>query len=150
MDTLNERIKILRNKLGMSQKDFAGRLGISQRSVSWGEQPGNNVPDSTVKSICMAFNVDENWLRTGTGNMYIESSKFSLNEFVVSKGATELDLDVMKAYFELDPEIRHTVIEHFKRYLSNPHALYESVPENPETLESECVQIDDAATSDVG
>ena len=57
--TLNERIKEFRKLRGLSQKDFAETIGISQRSVSWGEQPGNNVPDNTIKNICMAFGVSE-------------------------------------------------------------------------------------------
>ncbi len=151
--TINERIKHIRKEKGLNQKQFASLLGVTQSGVSYMEQTGSNISDSIIKSICVMYNLSENWLRTGTGNMYIESSKFNLNDFITSKGATELDLDVVKAYFELDSEIRHTVVEHFKRYLGNPHALYEDVPESPKTLEEKFTPIDktnDTAASDVG
>ena len=118
MTSLNERIKELRKKHGLSQKDFATKIGVSQRSVSWSEQPGNNVPDSTVKSLCMAFNVNEDWLRNGTEPMYIQEPTFSLDEFVKQHGGTELELEAMKAYFELDPDIRKMLVQHFKERLT--------------------------------
>ena len=118
MITLNERIKELRKRSGLSQKGLAEKIGISQRSVSWGEQPGNNVPDSTIKTICMAFNVNEDWVRYGTEPMYIQPDTFSLDNFIKEKGGTELEKEIVKTYFELDPEIRRTAVEFFKRQKS--------------------------------
>ena len=114
MITLNERIKELRKRSGLSQKGLAEKIGISQRSVSWGEQPGNNVPDSTIKTICMAFNVNEDWVSYGTEPMYIQPDTFSLDNFIKEKGGTELEKEIVKTYFELDPEIRKAVMDHFK------------------------------------
>lgn len=114
MITLNERIKELRKRSGLSQKGLAEKIGISQRSVSWGEQPGNNVPYSTIKTICMAFNVNEDWVRYGTEPMYIQPDTFSLDNFIKEKGGTELEKEIVKTYFELDPEIRKAVMDHFK------------------------------------
>ncbi len=120
--TLNERIKELRKLRGLSQKDFAETIGISQRSVSWGEQPGNNVPDNTIKNICMTYGVSEDWLRNGTEPMYIPESTFSLDKFVKDHGGTELELDIMKAYFELEPNIRAMLVQHFKERLTASRA----------------------------
>lgn len=111
MASLNERIKELRKSHSLSQKDFATKIGISQRSVSWSEQPGNNVPDSTIKSLCMAFNVNEDWLRNGTEPMCVESSTFSLEEFVKERGGGELEIEALKAYFELEPDIRKELMK---------------------------------------
>lgn len=120
--TLNERIKELRKLRGLSQKDFAETIGISQRSVSWGEQPGNNVPDNTIKNICMTFGVNEDWLRNGTEPMYIQAPTFSLDNFVRQHGGTELEIDIMKAYFELEPDVRAMLIQHFKERLTASRA----------------------------
>mgnify|MGYP001313428892 FL=1 len=61
--------------------------------------------------------MNEEWLRTGSGEMYIQPDTFSLDDFVKSKGATGLELEIIKTYFELDPEIRRTAVEFFKRRL---------------------------------
>ena len=118
MDTLNDRIKEVRKNLGLSQKDFAEKIGISQRAVSWGEQPGNNVPDSTIKALCMAFHVNEKWLRESIGDMFVQPDTFSLDEFVKQHNGTELEIDIMKTYFSLPVDIRKMMLEHFKEHLS--------------------------------
>lgn len=147
MDTLNERIKTVRKNLGLSQKDFAEKIGISQRSVSWGEQPGNNVPDSTIKALCMAFRVSETWLRDGTGPMYTAEPTFSLDQFVRDHHGTDQEIEIMKAYFELDPEIRRKVWDHFRARFpaSGPPGL-DDVPGTPEELEGQCPPVDNSGS----
>ncbi len=117
MNTLNERIKEARKALNLSQKEFSEKIGISQRAVSWGEQPGNNVPDSTIKSLCLAFHINESWLRFGEGSMFMESEAFSLDRFAKEHGCTDLEYEILRAYFEIDPETRLAVVNHFKERL---------------------------------
>ena len=114
MTTLNERIREVRKYLGLSQKDFAEKVGISQRSVSWGEQPGNNVPDSTIKSLCIVFRISESWLRTGEGEMLEQPETFSLDQYLKERGCTALEMEIVKAYFELDMDTRQKVFESFE------------------------------------
>ncbi len=152
--TLNERIRELRKQLCLSQKDFAEKIGISQRSVSWSEQPNNNVPDSTIKSICMAFGVNEEWLRYGTEPIYIQPPTFSLDDFARQHGATELELQIVKTYFELDAETRKMLISHFSRsfasVISENPAL--TVPDTTEELEADFppVELSDTSGTDAG
>lgn len=69
--TINERIKQLRKDiLHKSQQEFASILQVTQASISWSEQPGHNVPDSSIRSICSNFGIREDWLRTGEGEIY--------------------------------------------------------------------------------
>lgn len=138
-ENLNDRIKEVRKALNMSQKEVAKEMGVSQGTVSWSEQPGNNVPESTVKSLCTLFNVNVNYLLQGELPMFVQSNKFSLDTFITEKGGTEFEKQIIKTYFELDPQIRKAIIEHFKNSLfsSNPalKSLYEECPETPEDLE---------------
>jgi len=130
MDTLNDRIRLIRKHLSLSQKEFADQLGLSQRSVSWSEQPGNNVPDSTVKSICLAFSINEEWLRFGTGSMNTKSSSFDLEQYVLDHGGDALEYEILKTYFSLPKEIRKSAIQHFlTSALSSSPAPSQSVEE---------------------
>ena len=71
--TINERIRYFRKEvLGMSQSVFAEHLGMKQRSVSTFERAGGTVTDPTIKSLCLAFNLSEEWIRYGSGSMYVE------------------------------------------------------------------------------
>ena len=128
--TINERIKLLRKEKGLTQKTLASTLGITQSGVSFLEQEGSSVSDQTIKLICTVFNVREEWLRTGEGEMYSSAELFSLDRFVAERGATELELAIVKAYFELDPAIRQAVLEHFRAHLTA----------DPDELEAETVK----------
>lgn len=120
--TVNERIKKVRKEKGMNQKQFAALLGVTQSGISYMEQSGSNVSDSSIKSICTMCNLNEDWLRNGTEPMYIQAPTFSLDDFVRQHGGTELELDIMKAYFELEPDIRAMLVQHFKERLTASRA----------------------------
>lgn len=117
--TINERIKDFRkNVLHMNQRQFAADLGMAQTGVSTMEQDGATITDRVIKSMCLAYNLNEDWLRDGKDPMYITEPTFSLDKFVKDHGGTELELEAMKAYFELDPDIRKMLVKHFKERLA--------------------------------
>ena len=89
---------------------------------SYIEQSGAGVTDKTIKTICLVFNLNEDWLRNGTEPMYIQAPTFSLDDFVKQHGGTELEIDIMKAYFELEPDTRAMLIQHFKERLTASRA----------------------------
>lgn len=127
--TVNERIKKARKEKGMNQKQFATLLGVTQSGVSYMEQSGSNVSDSSIKSICTICNLNEDWLRNGTKPMHIQEPTFSLDDFVRQRGGTELEVDIMKAYFELEPSIRAMLVQHFKERLTASRAESAELPE---------------------
>lgn len=117
--TINERIKYFRKDvLHINQKSFACDLGVTQSGVSYMEQSGSNVSDSSIKTICTIYGLNEEWLRTGAGPMYIEEPTFNLDDFLRNRGATDLELNIVKAYFELEPDVRKQLVEHFKKHLA--------------------------------
>lgn len=75
---INERIRDLRKTLNMSQTDFAKRLGTTRDVIGNIEYDRLKRPDqkeSLYKLICKEFNVNENWLRTGNGEMFEQLSE---------------------------------------------------------------------------
>lgn len=138
--TVNQRVRYFRTEIvKMSQRAFAKCIGMKQTSISSLEN--GSVSNQTIKVLCLAFNLNEDWLRYGTEPMYVEEPTFSLDDFVKQNHATDLELEIMKAYFELDPDLRKAVIDHFKNRLLNNEAsdnndgLFDSVPDTPEELE---------------
>lgn len=67
---MNKRVKELRCSLELNQKDFGERLGITKSAISNIETGRFNVTDTMLKLICSEFNVREEWLKTGEGNMH--------------------------------------------------------------------------------
>lgn len=67
---LNERIKKLRRSLDLTQQEFAEKIGIKRNSLA-NYETGRNTPiDAILIFICREFNVNEEWLRNGTGEMF--------------------------------------------------------------------------------
>lgn len=132
--TVNERVKYLRkNVLHLSQSDFAASIGLKQTGVSYMERDGSSVTDQTIKAICLIYNINEEWIRDGTGSIYAQEESFSLDQFCREHGATDFEIEVLKTYFSLDPEIRQTATEHFKKSLGR---FFEpSIPDTPEDFE---------------
>lgn len=72
MRNLKERLKKLRKSLDMTQQAFADKIGMKQNTIAQYEM-GRTVPsDAIIFSICREFNVNEQWLRDGTGDMFVE------------------------------------------------------------------------------
>lgn len=67
---MNERIKELRKVLKLTQQEFADRLNIKRGAIANYEVGRNEPIDAVISLICKEFNVNEEWLRDGTGEMF--------------------------------------------------------------------------------
>ena len=74
---MKNRIIEIRKAKGYSQQQFADRLNIKRGTIA-NYECGRNVPiDAVIKLICKEFNVNEEWLRTGEGEMFIPMDRES-------------------------------------------------------------------------
>ena len=80
---MKDRIRLLRHTLGLTQQKFADKLGIKGNAISQYES-GRNAPiDAVISLICREFNVNEEWLRTGNGEMCVQRTRADeLSSFV--------------------------------------------------------------------
>ena len=74
-ESVKERIKTLRKELGLSQDAFAEKLGLTKNYISLVENGNRNLSEQSIKVLCSTLDVNEEWLRTGKGEMFIEKSK---------------------------------------------------------------------------
>ena len=72
---MNERLKKLRKTLDLTQQEFANKIGIARGNIGAYEVGKNAPSDAVISLICKQFNVDENWLRTGEGEMFIKQTR---------------------------------------------------------------------------
>ena len=76
---IGERIRHLRkNELKMTQDDFASKIDISRSNIGNIEIGRIAVTERIISSICREFNVNEEWLRTGDGEMFVPLTKNQL------------------------------------------------------------------------
>lgn len=125
---LGERLKRLRKELGLTQSAFAERIGSVQNTVTGYESGRRNPSAPVVSLICREFNVNEHWLRTGEGEMFIKPDTFSLDEYAKKRGATDLDLAIAKVYFDLPPTVRADMLADLKRLLVGTEQAAEQEP----------------------
>ncbi|MBS5934893.1 MAG: helix-turn-helix transcriptional regulator [Clostridiales bacterium] len=69
---MNERLKEIRKYFKLSQKEFGQKIFLAQDHISSLEKGRRNLTDRTIKDICNTFNINEDWLRYGTGEMLVD------------------------------------------------------------------------------
>ncbi len=68
---MNKRIKELRSILGLTQEEFGKKIGLTRSAISYLESGRSKLTEKTLFLICVTFNVNKEWLKHGTGNMFI-------------------------------------------------------------------------------
>ncbi len=111
---LNKRIKKIRKALELTQQTFANRIGSTQNIIASYESGRRNPSNAVINNICKEFNINEEWLRTGKGEMLDKENLFSLDEFLKKQNATELEIEIVKLIFSFDRETRANLISKLK------------------------------------
>lgn len=127
-----ERVRELRKKhLKMSQTAFGEKLGVSRSVINNIESNALARPDqklSLIKLMCKEFSVNEEWILNGTEPMFIQSDTFSLDQLAKERGATELELSIAKAYFELPQEVRSDILTRLKSFVVSADQKADGTP----------------------
>lgn len=72
---MKDRIKRIRKENKMTQVEFGEKIGVKGNTITNYETGLRNPTDAVILSICREFNVNEEWLRTGNGEMFIPRGK---------------------------------------------------------------------------
>lgn len=130
--TLGERIKKLRKDLALTQQEFANRIGSTQNVLANYETGRRNPSSSVINNICKTFNVDETWLRTGEGEMFVQrTEEDELSQVFSAIAASELIKRILRTYWMLDDKEKAAVKKLIGSFLSedlsvNPAAKQEA------------------------
>jgi transcriptional regulator with XRE-family HTH domain len=96
--TINRRIKQVREALHLSQVQFSRVISLSGGYLAGVETEKRKANDRIVKLICSAFNVNTDWLKTGTGEMF-------------NRRPDEEFTKLVSLYRELDPHFREYILK---------------------------------------
>ena len=116
---LNERIRLLRKDyLKLTQTEFGEKVGVSRSVIKNLEldvlaKPERKLP--LIKLICKEFDVNEEWLLNGTEPMFNinKTSAFSLESYAKDNHITDLELQILEAYFKIPIETRKALLKSF-------------------------------------
>ena len=103
--SINERFRMLRLELGLSQTAFGEPIGLSRSEVKNIEYDKTEPKQLTIPIICRQFNVSEVWLRTGEGDMFNDvDAEQELTDVLAEIAVSDDDLikRIIRAYWDLD------------------------------------------------
>ena len=82
LPTINSRVREVRIHFGLSMEKFGNRIGVQRSSICNIEGSKCSVSNQVFLSICREFNVNEQWLRNGIGNMFAISENNTKKEII--------------------------------------------------------------------
>lgn len=123
---MKDRIKKIRKELDLTQQEFSGKIGSTQNIVANYETGRRNPSASVINNICKTFNINENWLRTGEGEMFVELTEDEEIADLVYELLDPKDdtfylavLELIHTYKELSPSSQQIIRETAGKFLDN-------------------------------
>lgn len=118
---MKDRIKKIRIDAGLTQQKFADKLGIKRNTVATYETTNKTPMESIITSICREFNVNKDWLLSGTGEPYLEIPE---NNLIASAaqllGQRDPILEAfLETYSQLNPANKEAIINFGLKLLNN-------------------------------
>jgi transcriptional regulator with XRE-family HTH domain len=110
--SLGERIKKARKALDLTQQKFADQIGTTQNALTGYETGRRNPSSSVINNICKTFDVNEEWLRTGKGEMFNAKSSAAMEALARERGLTHSDLVLIEKFLSMKQESRLAVAEY--------------------------------------
>lgn len=134
---MHDRIRLVRKAVNLSQKDFGEKLGVSRDVMANIENDRVSPSNTFLQLLCSVFNVREEWLRAGEGEMFQSEKSFSLDEYVHAHNFTDIELRILKAYLEIPVELREKVLGYVSHAFSHGSEIDRQVQSYREELEAE-------------
>lgn len=124
MNILNLRLKKIRNEYHLSQEEFGNKIGIESRAhISALENGNRNITDRIVRDVCREFNISEQWLRTGEGDMHIipeDETAIIVSELLEEDNPFyDIIKEIVKTYIDLDDKSKKILQTYSKKLLEN-------------------------------
>lgn len=103
---LNERLKKVRLRAGLSQEEFGKRIGIESRGhISALESGNRNITERIIKDVCREFKIRYQWLTEGVEPMYEELDSECMTRIdAIMTGENEFAKNLFKAFSKLDTD----------------------------------------------
>ena len=91
---MNNRIKLIRDNANLTQDAFGKIIGSARNTIANYENGNRKPSNAVITSICREFNVNEEWLRTGEGDMYLPMDR----ETELAKLTTDLFMEESESF----------------------------------------------------
>ena len=120
-DRIGDRIKKIRQSNHLTQEAFGNRIGSARNTIANYEMCKREPRKAIITLICKEFNVNEEWLHTGKGEMSFpipeeDETAALMSELLLDTNDEIYTLikDILKAYINLDEKSK-LVLKQFAR-----------------------------------
>jgi transcriptional regulator with XRE-family HTH domain len=103
-----KRLIMIRKALELKQGVFAQILGVPQTTLSTIEHGKSPLQERYIKLICLTFNVNETWLRSGEGEMFNKEKEIS-----------SCKQKLLDTFDKLSPRARAILLEYAEKILQD-------------------------------
>ena len=120
METINKQIAALIHAKGMNKSQFAESINVSPQFISAVCTGTKQPSDRTIADICRVYNVNEDWLREGTGEPFMQLSREeTIAEYVgmITGGhITDIEESIIKFMVETPVEEWESIASAMRRF----------------------------------
>lgn len=112
---INERIKALRTALGLTQTEFGNKIGFKQNTVGQIENAQRGVTERAIILLAEKYNANEEWLRTGNGDMFKQENAEAVDDkfeaLAAEYGLTDLQVELIRTILKFPDNTQKSVVQ---------------------------------------
>ncbi len=116
-EKINTRIRKLREELKLNQEEFANALGLNRNFISLIEVGKRNPSGRTISSICDRFNVNEEWMQYGTGDIFREDEPTIMQQLQKEFNLDDFSYSLVYEYLKLSDNQKKAVQDFFYKVI---------------------------------
>lgn len=121
---LKDRIRYFRKNIKkLTQDEFRKEINLSRSNLASIETGAVKVTDRVIADICKTFNLSEHWLRTGEGDMYVESEASLVDSLTKQMNMSAEQRKLMEIFLTMSDEKRDSVSKAFFDFLDAARQL---------------------------
>ena len=152
-DGSGKRLFNIRKKLGMTQLEFAKIINSSNGHVSDMEKDRKNITESTIELLKLKCNVNEEYLRTGRGDIFFSTPSNTMEQLKKEFNLDEFSYHLVYEYLKLGQEQRKSVRDFLYKIIdeedtTSSELFEDDIPDTFEEMEKKLVK--ESIRSDVG
>lgn len=117
MNDCGNRVREIRKskKVDLTMEEFGRRLGVTKVAISNIESGNRNLTNTMKLAICREFHVNQEWLETGEGEMFIEINSPELQEMAKKYALDEDAVKLIENFVVMPPEQQRVIIDYVRR-----------------------------------
>ncbi len=113
--SVNERISIVRSRVGLTTRAFGAKLNVTGGTITNLEKGNRNVTDRIISDICREFNVNETWLRLGEGEIFKKDINEEIERLAEKYHLNDLAKNVVHAFVNLKEDEMNAVLSFIQK-----------------------------------